>query len=502
MADTETDEEHRKLESQQQFRVFPEKSSKLTDSTDMIFTLPNYIWVMVSNYQPLQTIFAIDKSECHTREIKQDEQFSPIVTIADTATRQTLDCVLLLHGEKPPEVNQRTSFCYIEVQVTVVPNHDEHVSYLHPPYHMKSKPHKQSKLPLIICFYQPGTVCVIQLSIHSIVDSEGVEYMYDADDCNCIVQVVGQEQRQCYTGTQHGVVRVKEPPLLRYTGPLATKQYHKLEDLFTKMFLCHHFKQLQQLSKEVTVQTTISTDIKVFAQCWVALTESVFKRYEQAETLLRAAWENASKLECENGLLLQGRVLKHMAFIHYSQDNGNKALKYISGAKERLFNAAPSNETAFALHTELLVKKLTLFSKCTYSSEQYESAERDYERLLEHANYMEDYEKPLVCNFLTVKASFHLRSALITDELPPKEYWPSPDDLRKAEECLSRVSLDTMPSQRNFYTARYYCTLCDLQVWKQQYPEAMHYLKKAIRVKIKLNKTMHNFDQRLKLLKD
>ena len=189
--------------------------------------------------------------------------------------------------------------------------------------------------------------------------------------------------------------------------------------------------------------------------------------------------------------------------MYYAQGNDDKALEYITQAKERLFNAAPSNETAFALHTELLVKKLTLFSKCTYSSEQYESAERDYERLLEHANYMEDYEKPLVCNFLTVKASFHLRSALITDELPPKEYWPSPDDLRKAEECLSRVSLDTMPSQRNFYTVRYYCTLCDLQIWKQQYPEAMHYLKKAIyiRVKIKLNETMHNFDQRLKLLK-
>ena len=62
MAGTETDEEHRKLESQQHFRLFPEKVRKLTDSTDMIFTLPNYIRVMVSNYQPLQTIFAIDKS--------------------------------------------------------------------------------------------------------------------------------------------------------------------------------------------------------------------------------------------------------------------------------------------------------------------------------------------------------------------------------------------------------------------------------------------------------
>ena len=77
---------------------------------------------MVSNYQPLQTIFAIPDNECCIREIKTDEQFSPIVTIVETATQQALDCILLLHGEKPPEVSCRTLFCYIAVQVTSVPN--------------------------------------------------------------------------------------------------------------------------------------------------------------------------------------------------------------------------------------------------------------------------------------------------------------------------------------------------------------------------------------------
>ena len=57
---------------------------------------------MVSNYQLLQTIFAISESEYHTRDLKRDEQFSPIVTIVDTATQQTLDYlyISLLHGKK------------------------------------------------------------------------------------------------------------------------------------------------------------------------------------------------------------------------------------------------------------------------------------------------------------------------------------------------------------------------------------------------------------------
>ena len=116
---------------------------------------------------------------------------------------------------------------------------------------------------------------------------------------------------------------------------------------------------------------------------------------------------------------------------------------------------------------------------------------------------MEDYEKPVICNFFTMKASFHLRSDLITDELPPEEYWPSPDDLRKAEECLKRVSLDKMPSLSNSYIARYYRTFCDLHIWRQEYPEAMYYLEKATEVhnKVKLDVRLHQIvDQRRKLL--
>ena len=187
------DQEH--LESSYHSILCPEKGQKSTDSM-RTFSLPQYIRIIVSNYQVLQTIFAIAKSECHTREIRPDEQFSPIVTIVDTTTQQPLDCVLLLHGDKPPEVTYTTLFCYIAVEVTVVPYYDTHP---HPPYHMESKPCKNSKLQLIFCFHKPGTVCVIQLSVKSIADSEGMELnMHRSEDCTCIVKVVDPEQHRCY----------------------------------------------------------------------------------------------------------------------------------------------------------------------------------------------------------------------------------------------------------------------------------------------------------------
>ena len=380
------DKKYRKLESQQQSSLCPEKGQEANDCTDA-FSLPQYIRVMVSNYQPLQAVFAIPKGECSSGDIKEEEQFSPTVTIVDTATQQPLDCVLLLHGEKPPEVSCRTLFCYIAVQVTY---HDAHGSR---PY------------PLIV-------------------DSEEVEYMYHPEDCDCIVQVIDRDEHAgVKMRDRHGVVRMKEPPRLRYTGPLATKQFHKLERQFTELFRSpgDNKERILQLSKQMLAKRSSSADIKAYVLCWKTLSVGAHKNYELAEKSLRTSFKKASKLECENGLLLQGRVLRHLAFVQYIQGNDDKALEYMSGAKERLFLAAPFNETAHALHTELLVESRRLF-KGTFSSELYKSTERDYELLLEHTKYMEEYDKIAVCNFYAVKASFHLRSKLITNKLPSIEY--------------------------------------------------------------------------------
>ena len=320
-------------------------------------------------------------------------------------------------------------------------------------------------------------------------------------------KVLDGEDEQLKIGTEsdHSAAFKGLPPLT-YTGPLATDEYHALEKQFTELYLSTDHEQIQQLSKQLLVESRISPDFKVFALCWEALTEAARENYECAEKLLRNAWEKASALECQNGLLLQGRVLKHLAHLEYDQGNDEKAQEYVMQAKERLYNAAPSNETAFTLYTELLVKMRKLFSihKLTFSAELYTSIESEYELLLEHAKYMEEYEKPVICNFFTMKASFHLRSDLITDKLPPEEYWPSADDLRKAEECLKSAPLDKMPSESNSYIARHYRTFCDLHIWKQEYPEAMRDLQKARELydemKVKKNNTLHRVNQRLKLL--
>ena len=368
-----SDTKYRKFESQQESRLYPGKIQESNDCTD-IFSLPQYIRVMVSNFQPLQTVFAIDKGEYHSREIKNDEQFSPTVTIVDTATKQPLDCVLLLHGEKPPEVHHRTLFCYIAVQVSYC---EEQGSPPHP-YHMESKPCKQGRLPLIFCFYQSGTVCVIQLSVHSIVDSEGVEYMYNADDCTCVVRIIDRKQHQCVSDV-HGVERVKETAVIRYTGPLATARYHKLAQQFEKV--SPNAESLQHLASKIT-SGNFSDDIKVIALCWEALID-IQGKPKYNEGLLKTAWDIATQVKCKNGVLLQGRVLRHLAHLHCVLGNYEEALEYVSLAKQRLAIAAHSIETASVIYTEIFInwRRLSSAPLPTAFSQLYESTQTNYDFL-------------------------------------------------------------------------------------------------------------------------
>ena len=209
---------------------------------------------------------------------------------------------------------------------------------------MKRKPCKQSKLPLTCCFHQPGTACVINLSIYSIVDSEGVEYVHQSEDCTCIVEIIDRDQHGGVELRDRGV-RMKEPSSLRFTGPLATKQFLKWAWKFKELYLHGKHKKIRQVSKQIRFQ---NVDMQVFSLCSQALSEIVGSHFKPAEKVLKKALAKVSNKNCENSLLLRGRVLRHFAFLQHSQGNSVKALDYIQQAKESLSNAAPSYETAHA----------------------------------------------------------------------------------------------------------------------------------------------------------
>ena len=301
-------------------------------------------------------------------------------------------------------------------------------------------------------------------------------------------------------------MRRREPTLLTYTGPLANEHYHKIARLFEMS--SSKVEDIQKLTKEIT-SNDYKDDIKVVALCWESLID-IPEKHKHNESLLRTAWEKASKLDCQNGVLLQGRIHIHLAILHCELKNYEEATRYIGLAKQRLNLAmvAPSIDTVSLLYTEILIdwRRLSNAPVSVAFSELYESTEHNYDLLLQHAKFMGEYEKHHLFLFFTEKAKVHLRSVLITDELPAEKYWPTKEDLQKAESCLHQTVVSKkkyeMPGKSNA-EGNYYLTLSDLHLWKNQYPKAMEYAEQAKQNFIRGPKFSHyiaRVEKRLKLL--
>ena len=272
---------------------------------------------------------------------------------------------------------------------------------------------------------------------------------------------------------------MKETAVIRYTGPLATAHYHKIAQQFEKV--SPKAESLQQLASKIT-SGNFSDDIKVIALCWEALID-IQGKPKHNKGLLKTAWDIATKVKCKNDVLLQGRVLRHWAHVECVLGNYGEALDYISSAKQRFANAAPFNETASVIYTEIFAEWQRLSSSPTPTafSHLYKSTERNYDLLLKHSEFMEEYEKYRLYLYFTEKAKLHLRSVLITDKLPSEEYHPSEEDLKKAESCLNVACLHEtkLPEQANNYKGNYYLALSDLYLWKDEYPKAMEHAELA-----------------------
>ena len=448
-------------------------------------SLPQQLRMVVSNYEYLQRTFAVSADKCH-HKLKPEEQFSPLVAILDAETGQQIGATVLLAGEKPPEVANRTLFCYISLNVTLIPYYGSLRSHPYSLHHLEKNtkiPCNPGEIALLFCFYQGSADYIIQFSIHSIADSQGIEYMYQCEECNYIVRVIDREK---YSKCHHGAAMVKSHPFLKFTGPCASARFHKTEKLFLSLYLSEKSEQIHQVTKSIIESRHISVDIKVVALCYEALVNAALqKRFDSAEVTLRTALKMASQAECENSVMLQGRVFRYSATLCYLQERYDEGTEYALRAKGMLFNAAPSYDKASALHIDLLLRRRKLQCSTSqgtiskYSSQQYKQIEQDYNILINYADFLEEHEKSEFCSFLTAKARFHLRSRQITDEITLEECRPTSDDVQNAELCLTKVPLKDLPCEVNIFVAWYFLAFCDLHLWKQQYPEAKRYAEKA-----------------------
>ena len=155
----------------------------------------------------------------------------------------------------------------------------------------------------------------------------------------------------------------------------------------------------------------------------------------------------------------------------------DKASVCVSGAKENLFLAAPSFDTAALLYEAVRLKISIATSKGGIIN--FSEVENDYDRILKHSDRLDDHDRPHICTFLTAKAEVFLRSYYINEELPPSAITPTADDLSRAEYSLHSVPLEELPSEAYVYRAWHYLARSDLCMWRKQYSKAIEWAEKS-----------------------
>ena len=300
--------------------------------------------------------------------------------------------------------------------------------------------------------------------------------------------------------SQHCVAILKDLPMLKLTGPI--KAIYETEHRFIRLLLSNKAEEVTQAAKMIIKSNSISVDVKVIAECYQASSMATFHEQDSyAEPLFKNALAKASQMECINGLLLQGRVLRHYATLLRGWGEYKRAQECIRGAKQKLFNAAPSFERASVLLQDI---QLQLDSKQKGTPLDQKAVERDYDQAVYCMDFAEEHEKPGLCICLTRKAGFHLRSYEIGEKLPPEKCRPTLEDMNKAKSCLDSVPLDVLPNKNNYYVAEYYLTLSDFHLWQDDYCKATEFAKKAKQQFVQGNITNERScipDKRIMLLK-
>ena len=108
-----------------------------------------------------------------------------------------------------------------------------------------------------------------------------------------------------------------------------------------------------------------------------------------AEPLFKSALARASQMECKNGLLLQGRILRHYATLFHDRGEYKRAQECIRGAKQKLFNAAPSFEKASVLLQDI---QLQLDSKQKGTPPDQNAVEKVYGQAVYCMDFAEEHE--------------------------------------------------------------------------------------------------------------
>ena len=186
----------------------------------------------------------------------------------------------------------------------------------------------------------------------------------------------------------------------------------------------------------------------------------------------------SNKLECKNGLLLQGRIYRYYSAVYRQQKDLQKARELIGCANFACQGALPSYDTINIICEEAALLE-NLYGRMM-SAENRRKVETLWNRGIAHLDCVRVHELPVMCLIYTRKATFHLKSFQVSLSQMHKHpnLRPSKEDIQIAEACLSKVSFHKLKKICT-YKIHFYLAKSDICFWKNEYHDAIAFAKAA-----------------------
>ena len=272
---------------------------------------------------------------------------------------------------------------------------------------------------------------------------------------------------------------VQSPVRLRFTGPLKTKWFRKIDRAYSAAIHAGQAKLVNVATKKI-LSTEKSLDIKIMCILFRASSKAVIRgQLDKALLDCDTAIKAAKRPECENGSLIIGFALRMKTAILRTEGRFDEALECVCEAKAEFHLAAPSSDTAALLYEYIRLKTAIAESKKTNPSVCISDVESDFERLFRHSHYLDECNRPKLCIFLNYKAELMLRTAYAVETLPPSWTAPTDEDVRKAEAIFDSIPLNVLSEEAYVYRGWHYLAKADLYMVKKQYYKAIEWAKKS-----------------------
>ena len=462
-------------------------------------TLQNQFYITVANSKPLQNVVMVNELCARYPDListlKTEETFNPIVTVTDKNTGQPIRCVFNGVHDQAKEM-----CCYLSVKVDVLPFiHHDRKALTYGLQECAPTDEEAYELSLLFCFCQANRDYTITFSVDRITNAEGFECCgYSVDTVKCVVHTVTREQYKASTKSR----MVKEMSLIEFSSPCVGKDFDEFCSRFLKLiFQGNQYDAVTKLALETTTNSKQPLDLKVVALCFQGLQLSRDSQCNQeACAVLENALRISNKLECKNGLLLQGRIYRYYSAVYRGRQPRDlpKAQELIGRANFACQGALPSYDTINIICEEAALLE-NLYGE-TMSAENRKKVETLWNRGIAHLDCVRYHELPVVCLIYTRKATFHLKSFQVSLSQMHKHpnLRPSKEDIQIAEACLSRVPFYLL-DEISTYRIHYFLAKSDVHFWKNEYRDAIAsaYIAQDQYIRSKLNDT-----HMLKLLKE